>query len=351
MTWDHVRKEIEQARDGGNTTPDDTVRRAKIAHAEGVSGIPLIIYVAAFTDEGRATQYGAGLQIDLNDKTGFEQAVSDIPAGGPLDVLVHSPGGSPTATESIVRLLRSRFDPIRFIVPHTAKSAATMLALSGNEILMGADAELGPIDPQLRFNVEGRSLNVPAQAAIDQFARAYGELKADPDKMRTWLPILRLYGPSFLQECQNAISLSETLVTQWLVDYMFAGDKDAPAKAERIATWLADHNNFNTHFRPVWMEQLLKVEPTMRITRLGDVGADFEEAIMAAYWAIDVTFNNTTAFKIIEHRAESAYVRLQKATFIAGPEGGPPTKVPAVRSGPLGPRLSKPARRAQHHRR
>ena len=124
MSWDQVRLEIQLSRDGGNQTPDDTVRRAKIAHAQGVSGIPLIIYAAAFTDETRAAQYGVGLQIDLNDKTGFDHALSDLPATGPLDVLIHSPGGSPTATESIVKLLRSRFDPIRFIIPHTAKSAA-----------------------------------------------------------------------------------------------------------------------------------------------------------------------------------------------------------------------------------
>ena len=299
MTWDQVRREIEQAGDDGDPRPDDTVRRAKIAHAESVSGTPLVIYVAAFTDEGRATQYGAGLQIDLNDKTGFEQALSDIPAGGPLDVLLHSPGGSPTATESIVRLLRSRFDPIRFIVPHTAKSAATMLALSGNEILMGADAELGPIDPQLRFNVEGRSLNVPARAAIDQFARAYEELKAEPDRMRIWLPILRQYGPSFLQECQNAIALSETLAARWLAEYMFAGDNAALEKSERIATWLAEHNNFNTHSRPVWMEQLLEV-------------------------------------------AGSAYVRLQKTTIVAAPQGRQRTTAPARPGGQLS--------RAERHR-
>ena len=318
MTWDEVRLEIENTQAFERQSPIDVVRRAKIAAVQEISTVPLVIYAADFTDEGRAAQYGPGVQVDLDDKTGFTQALSDLPQDGPLDVLLHSPGGSPTATESIVKLLRARFSPIRFIVPHTAKSAATMLALSGNEILLGEAAELGPIDPQLRFTTGQRPVNVPAQAAIDQFERANVEITENPDKMRVWLPILQQYGPSFLQECRNAISLSQTLATEWLRDYMFGGEDQAQERAERIAKWLANHNNFNTHSRPVWMEQLLQAEPSMKIRTLADVGREFEAAVMAVYWAIDQTFARTSAFKIIEHQDGSACIRLMH-TAIAGP--------------------------------
>ena len=208
MTWDGIRLEIVKAGEAKGRPQHDSIRRAKIAAVEKISGVPLVIYASDFTDAGRAGQNGPGIQIHADDKTGFLQALSDI-ENGPLDVLLHSPGGSPTATESIVHLLRSRFDPIRFIIPHTAKSAATMLALSGDEILLGEAAELGPIDPQIQFVTEQRPISVPARAAIDQFERAASDIDADPGKMRVWLPIIRQYGPAFLQECQNAIELSE----------------------------------------------------------------------------------------------------------------------------------------------
>ena len=96
---------------------------------EDLTNRPLIIYASDFTDDEKATRIGSGLAIDLNDKTGFTQALSDIPSG-PLDILLHSPGGSPTATESLVHLVRSSYGPVRFIVPHTIKSTATMLARS-----------------------------------------------------------------------------------------------------------------------------------------------------------------------------------------------------------------------------
>ena len=55
-----------------------------------------------------------------------------------------------------------------------------MLALSGDEILLGEAAELGPIDPQLNFVTEQRPVSVPAGAAIDQFKLAESEITKDP---------------------------------------------------------------------------------------------------------------------------------------------------------------------------
>ena len=199
MTWNDVREEIDARKRKGASSAYDLVRREKVIAVQKISDIPLVIYATDFTDEGRAAHYGVGLQIDLGDKTGFSQATSDIP-DGPLDVLIQSPGGSPTAAESIVKFLRSRFDPIRFIVPHTAKSAATMLALSGDEILLGEAGELGPIDPQLQILNDQRLVTVPAGAAIDQFNGIHAAVTEDPAQMRALLPIIRQYGPSFLQE-------------------------------------------------------------------------------------------------------------------------------------------------------
>ena len=76
-----------------------------------------------------------------------------------VDVFIHSPRGSAEATKSLVSLLRENFNHIRFIVPNMAKSAATMMVLSGNEILMDDRSELGPIDPQIQIN----GIFVPAQ--------------------------------------------------------------------------------------------------------------------------------------------------------------------------------------------
>jgi hypothetical protein len=330
-TWDSVRLEIKNLRDRGEKGANDLVRRDKINKVEELTKRPLVIYASNFTDDEKAARFRAGLTIDLNDKTGFAQALSDIPSG-PLDILLHSPGGSPTATESLVHLIRKSYNPVRFIIPHTIKSAATMFALSGDEILVSEQAEFGPIDPQLRFPHEGRVVNVPAQAAIDQFDRAYDEMKQDAKKLTAWLPILRQFGPSFLEECHKAIDLSKELVIQWLTSYMFAGQEDAQSKAEKVAKWLADHNNFKSHSRRVSPRQLLDIEPSLKITSLNDLGTELKSAIMDLYWAIDVTFDNSNAFKIIEHKEGSAYIRLHIERLVAVE---PPQSQPASGAPPL----------------
>ena len=70
-------------------------------------------------------------------------------SGRSIDVLIHSPGGMAEAAERIVHLLRARFDSVRFIIPHTAFSAATMLAMSADELVLDDTSALGPIDPQI----------------------------------------------------------------------------------------------------------------------------------------------------------------------------------------------------------
>ena len=66
-----------------------------------------------------------------------------------LDLLLQSPGGDIDKAENIVYMCRNRFSSFRVIVPESAKSAATLIALAADSIIMGYTSELGPIDPQI----------------------------------------------------------------------------------------------------------------------------------------------------------------------------------------------------------
>ena len=66
-----------------------------------------------------------------------------------IDFLIISNGGDPITSLRIVSLLRERFDRISVLVPYVAYSAATILALGADEIVMHPYSNLGPVDPQL----------------------------------------------------------------------------------------------------------------------------------------------------------------------------------------------------------
>jgi Serine dehydrogenase proteinase len=108
------------------------------------------------------------LSVDLGDIRGFMEACSNIHERQ-VDLILHSPGGNPDAAESIMAYLRQRFDHIRGVVPLAAMSAATMMALGSDELLMGEHSQLGPVDPQITVTTPEGPRTAPAQAIKDQF--------------------------------------------------------------------------------------------------------------------------------------------------------------------------------------
>ena len=66
-----------------------------------------------------------------------------------VDLFLHSNGGSGTVPWRIVSLIREYTDNLAVLVPHRAFSAATLIALGADEIVMHKMACLGPIDPSV----------------------------------------------------------------------------------------------------------------------------------------------------------------------------------------------------------
>lgn len=321
-TWNELRLEIESRTQAGDQHAHDTVRREKLTALEGITERPLVVYAAAFDHPVKAQLPGGDMSITLHDKDGWVEVTRNLP-DGPLDVMLHSPGGSPFVAEWVVGMLRSRFGPIRVLVPHSAKSAAAMIALSGNEILMDEVGELGPIDPQMVISTaEGGVVVSPAQAILDQFENAKEDVVGDPQRVAVWLPILSQYGPSLLEESRKAIKLSKQLVREWLRTYMFAGTSDAVFRARSIAAWVGNHNNFKAHERKISVDKLqakgVKVVDLRRKPRL-------REAIWDVWLCYRLTLDGTDAFKIFENSRDEAFIRKvsQSLVRIAAPGQSP----------------------------
>ncbi|HEY3367122.1 MAG TPA: ATP-dependent Clp protease proteolytic subunit [Symbiobacteriaceae bacterium] len=86
--------------------------------------------------------------IDLDDSEKMMQLVRDA-GDKPIDLVLHTPGGLVIAAEQITRVLHAHKPGVTVIVPQYAMSGGTMLCLAAGQILMDANAMLGPIDPQL----------------------------------------------------------------------------------------------------------------------------------------------------------------------------------------------------------
>ena len=303
-TWGEILVEIGNTRVPDDDSPDfDGVRRKYLAKLSEVTGRPAILYASAYLDDKDCPPQV--LQIELGDVRGLMEVVSNI-GGDDLDIIIHSPGGSAQAAESMVAYLRKRFRRIRAIVPLAAMSAATMIALSANEIVMGQHSQLGPIDPQFTMMTREGPASAPAKAILKEFERAKEECK-NPENIAAWIPILDGYFPGLLTQCEDSQRLAKRLVEKWLKDYMFADDERAGEKASRIAAYFADYDEFLSHARPVDFEKCQELGLNVSALEEDD---DLQDAVLSTHHATMHTFAETPACKIIENSEGRTWVQV-----------------------------------------
>jgi ClpP class serine protease len=87
--------------------------------------------------------------IDIDDAESVLRAIRETPAGRPIEIILHTPGGMVIAARQIASALADHDARVIGVVPHYAMSGGTMIALACDEIVIDAHAALGPVDPQL----------------------------------------------------------------------------------------------------------------------------------------------------------------------------------------------------------
>jgi hypothetical protein len=312
-TWGEILQEVLATAGAAGGQPDlDGVRRRYLRQLAALTKRDVILYASDWLGGGQPAT-----SIVLEDMSGLMETCRGLKAPG-LDLILHSPGGDPNATASLVRYLRGRYSHIRAFVPLAAMSAATMWALAADEIWMGAHSQLGPIDPQM-VTAAGQ---FPARAILKQFDQAKAEIQADSNAFPAWVPILQGYGPSLLQECAAAEELAKKLVRVWLRTWMLRARGDRSLRAARIATYFADYSKHQSHGVGISREEARKRGVVVR--DLEDDGA-LQDALLSVHHATMLTFAMTGAVKIVENHLGKAWVKAGQVIQIAGgPPPGPP---------------------------
>ncbi len=251
---------------------------------ESVRGRPLIVYASKFID---GTGQGAPVLIDFNDVDGFTDLVNHINGSESIDVLIHSPGGRPDATERIVHILRSRFKEVNFLIPHSAYSAATMLALSGNSIVLHPSATLGPIDPQIN-GTPARSI----KRGFENVKRII--IQEGPEALPAYIPLIEKYSLDLLELCDDSEKLSKELVGTWLKEYMFK-KKANQNTIKKAVNYFSNYDKHLLHSRPLVYDKLksLKLNVLLADDPLKDL-------LWEAYILINGFFTITPFVKLYE---------------------------------------------------
>jgi hypothetical protein len=84
-----------------------------------------------------------------------------------IDLLLYSRGGDVSVPWRIVSMFREFCDEFSLLVPYKAHSAATLISLGADKIIMGKKAELSPIDPTLTKATAGEITGPPQQISVE----------------------------------------------------------------------------------------------------------------------------------------------------------------------------------------
>ncbi|HQU46657.1 MAG TPA: hypothetical protein PK867_27875 [Pirellulales bacterium] len=203
----------------------------------------------------------------------FHSRLSILREGEPIALVVYSPGGSARYAYELAMLLRRHCGGFVAVVPRYAKSAATLLTLGADEILMNVHAELGPLDAQI-YDPEHQEEHRPAldevQALeeLSAFAlRVFDEMMPrliGGSDLRTssLMPVAgefvaRLAAPLFdkidvvrYTQVARQLKIGEEYAKRLL-------EKTYGPDAERISRWLT--RQYPEHGFPIYSEELREI--------------------------------------------------------------------------------------------
>lgn len=242
-----------------------------------VTGRYLYIYVVAMA------KHLPGLSMEQDDFYIIRDMLKDNVGTSEIDVYIETPGGNGVTAEEIARFLHSKFDKVNFVISGEAKSAGTILALSGNNIYMTETGSLGPIDAQIHI---GRSV----VSAYDYMEWINAKME-DANKIGKLNPVdatmVAQITPGEIQLVNHSLEYAKDLVKEWLYSYKFndwtetATNKTKVTealkhqRANEIADEFANHSRWRTHGRSLKISDIeaigLKVNDLDKNKEVADI--------------------------------------------------------------------------------
>lgn len=300
---------INEAKEAGSI--HDVIRRKYLRRLFAHTKRNTIIYYSGWLQKQQlANEPAVSLGISDADKSGFMSVIHKLDRSKGLDLMLHTPGGDMAATESLVDYLRAMFGTdIRAIIPQLAMSGGTIMALSCNQIVMGKESSIGPIDPQFG--------PLAANGLLAEFERIRKEIAEDHSNALLWEPILRKINPGFITECENAIEWSHEMAARFLKSNMFQNEKQAAQKIKSIINHLTESKTTKNHGRHIGLDEAKSIFGDKVVELEAD--QKFQDLVLTIHHASIITLQATGCYKIIENHTGRAFMQVMQMHVVAGP--------------------------------
>lgn len=275
-------------------------RRELIGKLQEARGGRLLIAYLTSTRRGFEIQIADDVFRILYDHL---EADREAAAKG-VDLFIHSNGGSGTVPWRIVNLIRNYTEDFAVLVPHHAFSAATLIALGANEIVMHPMGCLGPIDPSVANIFNPPHPQNPGQLApigvedVSAFLRLVKEdvgITHEDELVQTFLALTEKVHPLALGNVQRHHSQSKMMGRKLLKLHM-----EGEAAEHEITTLVADlKSNLFFHGHPINRREA-KEDLRLKVT---EPPADIEALMWALYVEYESALNLLEPFNMLHEYA------------------------------------------------
>lgn len=200
-------------------------RKPLYERLEELRGLPLLVYTTS-----QRSNIGGQISADAINQF-IDQILLISSDKEEVDLLIESLGGDGIASWRIISLLRTRFRKVNVLIPHSAFSAATLLALGADQIIMGKFGCLGPIDPQITVRKKDGTTQQFAYediVAFLEFAKKEGGLTEQSHLEKAFTKLSETVEPAVLGFANRAsflaTAIGEKLLQKHMQDKVQAGD-------------------------------------------------------------------------------------------------------------------------------
>jgi len=267
----------------------------------------LIVYASAINKANQKPSMG----LSMEDYYIIFDLLTNVKSNK-LAFYIETPGGSGEAAEEIGRLIRDNFEDITFVVSGEAKSAGTILVLSGNEIFMTDSGSVGPIDAQVRI---GRT-SISAYDYMEWVNIKRDEAEKAGKLNSVDATMVAQISPGELNLVYHALEFAKDLVVDWLEKYKFKNwnvtetrkipvtQKMKRKKAEEIAEELTNHARWRTHGRSLKIRDLESIG--LKIIRVDD-DSKLADIVYRIQTVIRFLFETTSTYKLFATSKEKIF--------------------------------------------
>jgi hypothetical protein len=226
---------LEREKQQNKTAFENSRRNARVERIKAIQSLRRSSKVVVYYSVDLLTATDAEFLFDLLQSVGKQKR---------LDLFLLSPGGYADPAFKMACLCRD-FTEENFgvIVPHYAKSAATLLCLGSDEIVMGPASEIGPTDPRIEIKDEyGRKINVSATSVEDALKVIEQYAGGDPMKSLKYMPLIERINLNTLGEYRRALLSSEQYAEELLRSGNLLKEKKSyKSVASKLATKYYSH--------------------------------------------------------------------------------------------------------------